>query len=158
LRLTFSSSAAKITLARPCQKNGGEAPGAISDSTPEALSDIPREEALVATGNGEGISKDEFNLLYQHTLSQNPKDLSTEKKFEIKVNILSSLIMTRILKQKAMEAVSVEATMVEAAFNRFAKTIHFDDAGFAEETGIGRYTIDHFKKTWRMKSGLQIRG
>lgn len=126
----------------------GTAPAAIADSSPEALVSLPDEEALVATVNGEGISKDEFDLLYHHALSQNPKDLSAEKKFEIKVNLLSSLIMTRILKQKAMEAdLPVEATLVEAAFNRVRENFHFDDAALQKKLAADGYTVDQFKKT-----------
>jgi len=130
------------------EENGEAAPAALSDSTSEALSEIPKENALVATVNGEGLPRDEFDLLYQHALSQNPKDLSPEKKFEIKVNLLSSLIMTRILKQKAMEAdLPVEATMVEAAFNRVRENFHFDDAALQKKLASDGYTVDQFKKT-----------
>ena len=74
---------------------------------------------LVARVNGEGITQNEFDKIYYEILKNQNKAMTPEEKFQVRLNVLDTLIKARIIKQQALAAdLPVAATDVDQAVEK----------------------------------------
>lgn len=130
----------------------GEGPstGSTSQRTPRVVSPQPviPEEKLVAKVNGEGITQEEFDKVYQHVLADQDSPPTTDEKFKLRVNILNDLIMARIITQKALEAdLPVAATEIELALDRVRENFHFNEREFLASLAAQGMTLEQFRRS-----------
>lgn len=123
---------------------------AVKEDVPTATSEQTTEDmtTLVARVNGEGIPVEEFEQLYHHVLSQHGNQMTTDEKFNLRVNMLNNLIMARIIKQKALEAdLPVDATAVDMALDQIRQNFHFNEREFLNSLQTQGMNLEQFRKT-----------
>jgi len=105
-------------------------------------------EDLVARVNGEGITREEFDKVFQHLLSQQEQNLTTDEKFNLRVNVLNDLIMAKVITQNAVEAdLPVAATEIDLAMDRVRENFHFNEREFLASLAAQGMTLDQFRKS-----------
>ncbi len=124
--------------------------GAAGQRTPgsSAIQPIVPSVNLVAKVNGEGITQEEFDTLYQLILSKQDRRLTVDERFKIRLNVLNDLIIARIITQKAMEAdLPVAATEIELALDQVRENFYFNENDFLASLAARGMTLEQFRKS-----------
>jgi len=126
------------------------------DSGPAALPTPAPDVPLVAKVNGEGITEQEFNDLFEMTLKSREDEPTPSERFEIRLNVLNSLIMAKILKQKALAAdLAVSSASVEIALAQVRLNFHNNEQELLGSLADRGFTLEQFKKT--LENEIRVR-